>query len=161
VALLLVTAAQAESPYERDQREQLERYQKQHGLSPQVQQTQRWEQEWRQQHPNEPMPNLGVLEKLHRQETINNMNQGFAKLRADRQVKLQQEHQMARQIQQRALDTQRITWSAQQWANWEKEYSRQHRQQAEDYAKTWELSGQMAREEAAREADEKRRKQGY
>jgi len=73
-----VTAVHAETPYERDQREQLEKYQQQHGLSPQVLQAQRWQQEWRQQHPNEPMPTLGALEKLHRQEILQNMNQDLS-----------------------------------------------------------------------------------
>ena len=77
-------AAHAETPYERDQREQLEKAQREGTLSPQVAQRLRWEQEWRTQHPGEPMPNPGQMQKLHRDEIIANTNAGFAKMRAPR-----------------------------------------------------------------------------
>ena len=48
VALSGVKVVRAESPYERDQREQLEKYQQQRGLSPQQLQVQRWQQEWQE-----------------------------------------------------------------------------------------------------------------
>lgn len=153
-------AARAESPYERDQRQMLEKYQREHGLSPQVQQAQRWQQEWRQQHPNEPMPNLGVLEKMHRQETLDNMNQGFARMRAQRQAQLKHDYLVSRQHQQHLLDAQHITWTAQQWQQWDREYDRQQRQSAEDYLKGVAQAGAMAREEAARDEAERIRKSG-
>jgi hypothetical protein len=155
-----VSAARAESPYERDQRQMLEQYQREHGLSPQVQQAQRWQQEWRQQHPNEPMPNFGELEKLHRQEIIANMNQGFAKMRQARQAKLQHDYLMSRQHQQQILAAQHITWNAQQWKEWDRQYDLEQQQRANDYLKAAALSGQMAREEAARDESERIRRGG-
>jgi hypothetical protein len=153
-----VTAARAESPYERDQREMLERYQQQHGLSPQVQQSQRWQREWRQQHPNEPMPNFAELEKLHRQEITDNMHAGFAKMRQARQAELQRNYQMSRQNQEQKLAAQHITWSAQQWKDWDRDYDLQQQQRAQDYLKAAAQAGEFARAEKAREEEEKARK---
>jgi hypothetical protein len=155
-----VTAAQAETPYEKDQREMLERDQREHGTSAQVQQRLRWEKEWRQQHPNEPMPSAGALQKLHREEIISNMNQGFARMRQERQAKLQQDYLLSKQIQQRKLAEQHITWSAEQWKNWDREYDRAMQQRAQDYLKAVEQAGEFARAEKAREEEEKLRKTG-
>ncbi|MGA9027458.1 MAG: hypothetical protein WB440_15500 [Steroidobacteraceae bacterium] len=149
--MLRAGAAHAESPFERDQREQLEKYQKEHGLSPQVQQTLRWQQEWRQQHPSEPMPNPGELQKLHRQEIINNTNQGFAKMRQARQAKLQHDYLLSKQHQAQILASQHITWTPQQWKEWDRQYDLQQQRIAQDYLKAAAMSGQMAREEAAQE----------
>ena len=153
-----VTAAHAETPYEKDQREMLERYQHEHGTSAQVLQGQRWQQEWRQQHPNEPMPSFGALEKLHRQEIISNTNQGFARMRQERQAKLQRDYLLSKQNQQRILASQHITWSAQQWKNWDREYDLTMQQRAQDYLKAVEQAGEMARAEKAREEEEKLRR---
>lgn len=152
-----VTMAQAETPYENNQREMLERYQKEHGLSPQVQQAERWKQEWRQQHPNEPMPSFGELEKLHRQEIISNMNRDFAKMRQERQAKLKRDYLFSKQIQQRKLAEQHITWTARQWKQWDKEYDQAMQQRAQDYLKAVEQAGEMARIERERDEEEKRR----
>jgi hypothetical protein len=154
-AILGAATARAESPYERDQREQLEKYQRDHGLSPQVQQRLRWEDEWRRQHPGEPVPNLGVLEKLHRDEITAEIRQSGAAMWAARQVKLQHDYQMSRQHQEQINAAQHLTWTAQQWANWNRDYDRGQQQAAQDYLKAAALSGQMAREEAAREEQEK------
>jgi hypothetical protein len=151
--LLCATAARAETPYERDQRQMLEQYQQQHGLSPQVQQAQRWQQEWKQQHPNEPMPSFGALEKLHRSEIIANTNEGFAKGRAARQAELQHNYELSRQNQARMLAAQGITWSKQQWDAWNKQYDLAMRQQANDYLKAVAQAGEMSRTEMAREED--------
>lgn len=151
--------AQAETPYERDQREQLDKYQREHGVSPQVSQAQRWEREWRQQHPNEPMPSFGALEKLHRQETLSNMNQGFAAMRQRRQEELQRNYRMARQHQQHILDAQHIRWSAQQWEAWNRQYDLEQQQRAQDYLQAVQQAGEMARLEKEREEQEKLRKQ--
>ena len=151
------TMAQAESPYEKNQREMLERYQKEHGLSPQVQQAERWKQEWRQQHPNEPMPSFGELEKLHRQEIISNTNRDFAKMRQERQAKLKRDYLLSKQHQQRQLAEQHITWTPEQWKQWDREYDLAMQQRAKDYLKAVEQAGEMARIERAREEEEQRR----
>jgi hypothetical protein len=159
-ALLLPAAARAESPFERDQREQLEKYQREHGLSPEVQRRLRWEKEWREQHPNEPMPNAGVLQKMHRQEIIATTNQDFAQMRQRRQTELQHNYLLSKQRQQRLLDAQHITWTPQQWKEWDREYDREQRQQAEDYLKAVAQAGEMSRTEAAREEQERIRRSG-
>jgi len=160
-SMLWVTAAWAESPYEKDQRAMLEQYQREHGLSAQVQQGQRWQQEWRQQHPNEPMPSFGALEKLHRQEINANMNQGFAKMRQARQAQLQHDYLLSKQHQQRMLAAQHITWTAQQCKDWDREYDREMQQRANNYLKAVAQSGEMARAEAVREENERILRRGY
>ena len=155
-----VTAAHAETPYERDQREQLQKYQQQHGLSPQVLQTQRWQQEWRLQHPNEPTPTPGALQKLHRQETLENINQGFVKMRQERQAQLQREYLLSKQSQQRILDSQHISWTPQQWKEWDRQYDLAQQQKAKDYLKAVAEAGEMSKTEMAREEQERIRKSG-
>ena len=125
--------------------------QAQQGLSPQVQQSERWKQEWYQQHPNEPLPSFGVLEKMHRGEIIQNMNNGFAQMRQRRQAELQHEYQMAKEHQKQINDTQHVTWTAAQWKNWDVEYDRQKQQQAQDYLNAIKQSGEMQREEWRRQ----------
>ncbi|MDB6062427.1 MAG: hypothetical protein JWM78_2530 [Verrucomicrobiaceae bacterium] len=142
----------AETPYEADQRQQMEAYQRTHGVSAQVQQSQRWEQEWRQQHPNEPVPNAGVLQKLHRQETLNNINQGFAKMRQERQAKLQQDYAFAKQRQQQMLAAQHITWTPQQWQNWDRQYDQSQQAQAQAYLDGIKKAGEI--QEAERQQRE-------
>jgi hypothetical protein len=126
-----VATAGAETPFEKSQREDQEHYQQQHGVSPQAAQARRWEQEWRQQHPNEPMPSFGALEKMHRQEIIANTNRGFAAMRKARQQQLQREYLMARQLQQRQLDARHVVWSPQQWHRWDQQYEQEHQQAAQ------------------------------
>jgi len=155
-----VTAVYAETPFERDQREQLEKYQREHGLSPQVLQAQRWQQEWRQQHPNEPMPTLGDLEKLHRQEILHNMNQDFAKMRQARQAQLQREYLLSKQHQQQILASQHVTWTPQQWKNWDRQYDLAQQQKAQDYLKAVAEAGAMSRTEMAQEEQDRIRKSG-
>jgi hypothetical protein len=155
-----VKAVQAETPYERDQREQLETYQQQHALSPQVLQAQRWQQEWRQQHPNEPMPTLGALEKLHRQEILQNMNQDFAKMRQERQAQLQREYLLSKQNQMRILASQHVTWTPQQWKEWDRQYDLAQQQKAQDYLNAVRQAGEMSRTEMAQEEQDRIRKSG-
>jgi hypothetical protein len=121
-------------------------------------QAERWKQEWRQQHPNEPMPSFGALEKLHREEIISNTNQDFAKMRQERQAKLKRDYLLSKQNQQRKLASQHITWTAEQWKQWDREYDLAMQQRAQDYLKAVELDGEMARAEKAREEEEKLRK---
>src|ERR1700689_5890452 len=155
-----VTAVHAETPYERDQREQLEKYQQQHGLSPQVLQAQRWQQEWRQQHPNEPMPTLGPLEKLHRQEILQNMNQEFAKMRQERQAQLQREYLLSKQHQQQILESQHVTWTPQQWKEGDRQYDLAQHQKAQDYLNAVRQAGEMSRTEMAQEEQDRIRRSG-
>ena len=101
--------------------------------SPQVLQYERWKREWVQQHPGEPIPNLGVLEHLHESEIIANTNEAMARMWQARQAQLQWEYQRARLNQQRALVAQHIVWTAEQWKAWDREYDLQARQRAQDY----------------------------
>lgn len=126
-------AAYAESPYEQDQRQQLEQYQREHGLSPAVVQAQRWKREWQEQHPNEPVPNAGVLQKLHRQETLDNIQRGFTKMRQERDAELLRNYQLSRQHQQRILAAQHVTWTAEQWREWNRQYDEGLRAQVRSY----------------------------
>jgi len=148
-------AANAETPYERDQREQLEKAQREGKLSPDVVQRLRWEQEWRTQHPGEPMPNPGQMQKLHRDEIIANTNAGFAKMRAQRQAQLQHEYQLSRANQQRQLDAQHVHWTAQQWQQWDRQYDAAQRQKAQDYLNAVKQAGEI--NQAEREHDEQQR----
>ena len=144
----------AETPYERDQREQLEKAQREGKLSPQVAQRLRWEQEWRTQHPGEPMPNAGQMQKLHRDEIIANTNAGFARMRAQRQAELQRQYQLSRANQQRQLAAQHITWTPQQWQAWDRQYDRAQQQKARDYLNGVRQAGEidsMQREQAERD----------
>lgn len=153
-----LTAALAETPYERDQREQIEKARREHGLSPQVEQAERCKRQWREQHPNEPMPSFGALEKLHRDEIMANMNRGFADMRQQRQAQLQRNYLMAKQHQQQVLAAAQVSWTPQQWQQWDRQYDLEQQKRAQDYLKAVELSGQMAREEAARDEAERMRK---
>ena len=151
----LAGAAHAETPYERDQREQLEKAQREGTLSPQVQQRLRWEAEWRQQHPGEPMPNPGEMQKLHRAEIIANSNAGFAKMRAQRQADLQREYQLSRTNQQRQLDARHITWTPAQWKEWDRQYDRAQQQKAQDYLNAVRQAGEIDRMQREQEERDK------
>ena len=93
---------------------------------PQVQQYERWKQEWYQQHPNEPLPIFPVLEKMHHGEIIQNMNNDFALMRQRRQAELQHEYQLSKQHQEQINAAQHVTWTAAQWKNWDREYDQQN-----------------------------------
>lgn len=155
LAICWTLDTRAESPYERDQRQQMERAQQAGTLSPDAQKMLRWQQEWRQKHPGEPMPNAGRLEKMHRDEITATMNQDWANRRALRQEQLKRNYLMARQMQARQLARQRITWTPQQWKQWDEEYVAQQKQDAQDYLKAWAQMGEMARQEKEREEQEK------
>jgi hypothetical protein len=157
-ALSWIGTAMAETPYERDQREQMEKARREHRLSPQVEQAERWKQEWRQQHPNEPMPSFGVLEKLHEKEIIANTNRQFAVMRQQRQAELQRNYLLSKQHQQALLAAAHITWTPQQWQQWDREYDLEQQRRAQDYLKASALAGEMARQEAARDEAERMRK---
>jgi len=125
--------------------------QAQQSPSPQVLQYERWKQEWYQQHPNEPLPILPVLEKMHRGEIIQNMNNDFAQMRQRRQAELQHEYQVSRQHQEQINAAQHVTWTPAQWKNWDSEYDRQKQQQAQDYLNAIKQAGEMQREEWRRQ----------
>ena len=93
LAVISVNSVQAQTwaeqqAYNRERTRQALQQQAQQGYSPQVQQGMRWENEWRQQHPGQPMPSFGALEKMHRSETMQNMNAGFDRMRQNRQREL-------------------------------------------------------------------------
>jgi len=126
--------------------------QAQQAPSEQVQQYERWKQEWYQQHANEPLPSFPVLEKMHHGEIIQNMNNGFAQMRQRRQAELQHEYQMSRQHQEQVNAAKHVTWTAAQWKSWDVEYDRQKHQQAQDYLNAIKQAGEMQREEWRRES---------
>ena len=95
---------------------------------------------------------MGILEKMHRGEIIQNMNNDFAQMRQRRQAELQHEYQMSRQHQEHINAAQHVTWTAAQWKNWDNEYDRQKQQQAQDYLNAIKQAGEMQREEWRREA---------
>ena len=65
---------------------------------------------------------------------------------------------MAKQRQQQLLTAAHVTWTPQQWQQWDRQYDLEQQKRAQDYLKAAELSGQMAREEAARDEAERMRK---
>jgi hypothetical protein len=79
-------------------------------------------------------------------------------MRQERQAKLKRDYLLSKQNQQRKLASQHITWTAEQWKQWDREYDLAMQQRAQDYLKAVELDGEMARAEKAREEEEKLRK---
>jgi len=161
---MVATAAQADNPSWAEQQARNQEMTRQAlsqrpKLAPQVLQSERWRQEWIQQHPGQPVPSFGVLEHLHAAETMSEINSGFDKMREARQAQLQQEHQMAKKMQERTLAAQNIKWSAQQWQNWDNEYDQQMHQRANEYSEAVRQSGEAARMEALE--DQRRKTMGY
>jgi hypothetical protein len=159
LAIVFATAACAETPYEADQRRQLEQYQKTHPVSPQVAQAQRWEREWREQHPNEPMPSFAKLEKMHQAELLANNKLAGQRMWAAHNAELKRNHDWARESQRKQLAAKHITWTPQQWRQWENRYDEEQKQRARDYVKAFGEMGENARLEAQRDEEERRRKQ--
>ncbi len=159
LAIVFATAACAETPYEADQRKQLEQYQKTHPVSPQVAQAQRWEREWREQHPNEPMPSFGQLEKMHQKELLDNNKLAGQRMWDAHAAEVKRNHDWARESQQKQLAAKHITWTPQQWQQWEQRYNAEQAQRARDYVKAFGEMGDNARLEAARDEEARRRKQ--
>ncbi len=165
LALLVAAAsgwplpARAESPYERDQREMLEKARREQTLSPQAERALRWEREWREQHPGQPVPNAGVLQKLHRQETLDITNADFDRMRAARQAELKREYLLSRRNQAQKLAAQHVTWTAQQWREWDRAYDLAQQKKAQDYLKASEQAGEIFRLQREREEQEKLWKQ--
>jgi len=109
-----------------------------------------WKREWMQQHPGEPVPTGGALEKMHRAEILQTMNQDFAQMRANRQAALQRDYLRAKTQQQQELAARHVTWSSAQWQNWDREYDQGQRQNAQDYLNGVKQVGDMEREERRR-----------
>lgn len=116
---------------------------------PQVVQYERWKQEWVQQHPGEPVPNLGELEKLHHDEIMSNIQRDGAAMWARRRQEVQAKYQMARQVQERRNAAQHVSWTKQQWDRWDKQYDQDQQQQARDYVNAFGKMGEDARIEQA------------
>lgn len=91
---------------------------------------------------------------MHRGEIMQNMNSGFARMRQNRQTELQRNHLWAKQNQENILARQHITWSSQQWANWDRQYDQEERQRANDYLEAARQAGEL--DKAAREEEERR-----
>ena len=126
--------------------------QAQQPVRPQVLQYQRWQNEWRQQHPGEAMPSLGVLEHMHENELVANTQADGQRMWAARQAQLKANYQTARQMQERKNAAQHVTWNSQQWENWDKAYDQQMHQQAIDYEHAREQAGEELRAEMAEQA---------
>lgn len=111
----------------------------------------RWQAEWRTQHPGEPMPNDGKLQKLHRDELMQQSRADWAAGRKIRQEELRHEYLMSRANQQHINAKNGVKWTDAQWRAWDQRYSDEHKKQAEDFARNWEMMGEMARQRAAQE----------
>jgi hypothetical protein len=126
--------------------------QAQQPVRPQVLQYQRWENEWKQQHPGQPTPNLGVLEHMHEKELVANTRADGQRMWAARQAELKANYLKARQMQQQRNAAQHVTWNSQQWANWDKAYDQQMHQQAIDYEHAREQAGEILRAQMEEQA---------
>jgi hypothetical protein len=125
-------------------------------VRPQVLQAERWKREWMQQHPGEPVPSMGVLEHLHEGEIIANVKADGKRMHQARQAELQRNYKLAREHQAHVLASQHITWSTQQWNDWDREYDRQMKQRADEYREAIKQAGEIERAE-----EERRRMMGY
>jgi hypothetical protein len=112
-------------------------------------QSQRWENEWRQQHPGQPMPNAGQLQKMHSAEIQGNIKNGWAQMRQRQAVKANEEYQMATEISKRNAARDGVTWSK---AQFERDYDQSHKDQADAYLE----SVRQSREISDTEAEDRR-----
>lgn len=115
----------------------------------------RWQAEWRTQHPGEHMPSDGVLQKLHRDELIQQSNADWAAGRKLRQEDLRREYLLSRYNQQQINAKSGIKWNDAQWRAWDQRYSDEHKKQAEDFVKNWQMMSEMARQQVMREEYER------
>jgi hypothetical protein len=111
----------------------------------------RWQAQYRAEHPGQPMPNDGVLQKLHRDELIKQTNADWDAGRKERQDELKREYLLSRYNQQQINTKNGVKWTDAQWRAWDQRYSDEHQKQAEDFAKSWALMGEMARQQAMQE----------
>jgi hypothetical protein len=163
-ALFSANAVQADNPSWAEQQArnlELTRQNRQRPavVAPEVAQFEKWKQEWMQQHPNEPAPTTGKLEHVHEAEINANLNARYAQMWQARQADLKQNYQRAKQNQERALTAQHVTWTPQQWQNWDREYDQQMRQTANDYLENVRQSGEFARDQA--QEQQRHKDQGY
>jgi hypothetical protein len=105
------------------------------------------------------VPTTGQLEHIHEAEINANLNARYAKMWQARQADLKQTYQRAKQNQERALAAQHVTWTAQQWQNWDREYDQQMRKNANDYLENVRQSGEFARDQA--QEQQRQKEQGY
>ena len=115
----------------------------------------RWQAQWRTEHPGQPMPNDGVLQKLHRDELLQLSNAGWEAGRKQRQEELKREYLLSRYNQQQINVKNGVTWNDAQWRTWDQRYNAEHKQQAEDFVRNWAAMGEMARQQAAQEEFER------
>jgi hypothetical protein len=127
------------------------------GLTPQAQQAARWQREWTEQHPGEPMPSFGKLEKMHRGEIIQGINSTWNQTRQNRQNELRSNYLLSRRNQEQKLAAQHVTWSPQQWSNWDTEYRQQMQQHAKDYLEGVRQAGEIWQYQE----DERKRRETY
>jgi hypothetical protein len=126
--------------------------QAQQPVRPQVLQYQRWQKEWTEAHPGEPMPTLGQFEHMHEAEIVQQVHDDGQRMWAARQAKLKADYAQAKQMQAQKNAAQHVTWTSQQWAAWDKAYDNQKRQEANDYLKAQAQAGEELRAEMAEQA---------
>lgn len=103
----------------------------------------RWENEWRTQHPGQPMPNFGQLEKMHRGETLNNINNGFNAMRARRQQELSRNKSLAKQLYAKQIGKPGGTLSASEEQAFNRQYDNDQREYAEDFKRGQQQAGEI------------------
>ncbi|MEO8466802.1 MAG: hypothetical protein ABI640_15805 [Gammaproteobacteria bacterium] len=130
-AVLCVTAAQGQETY--------------------MQKIDRWQKEFRKDHPGQPMLSDGQLQKLHRDELIAQSNKDMADGRELRQQQLRHEYLLLRHDQMQTNAKNGVTWNAAQWRAWDEEYNRQREDQARAWLQAWYQMGELAREQAIQE----------
>jgi hypothetical protein len=67
---------------------------------------------------------------------------------------------LSKQHQQQILTSQHVTWTAQQWKEWDKQYDLAQQQKAQDYLNALRQAGEMSRTEMAQEEQERIRRSG-
>jgi len=137
-AVLCATAAQGQETY--------------------MQKLDRWQKEFRRDHPGEQMPNDGQLQKMHRDELIAQTNKDMAKGRELRQQELRHEYLLLRHNQMQVNAKNGVTWTDAQWRAWDEEYNRQREDEARAWLQAWYQMGQLAREQAIQEEFDRARR---
>ena len=112
---------------------------------------QRWTEEWKQQHPGQPVPNAGLIEKMHSAEIKQQIQQSGREMWAKRQADIRADYQAARHRQELQNQANHVTWTAGQWAQWNDSYQAARKAEAAAYMNGSGMSGEMARKEARRQ----------
>ncbi|MDR3615972.1 MAG: hypothetical protein P4L53_20610 [Candidatus Obscuribacterales bacterium] len=131
--------------------QQLMQQQASQPVNPSTLQAQRWQDEWRQQHPGESMPNAGQLQKMHSTEIQNSITNGFAAMRQRQSAKSREEYDLATQISKRNAAQSGVPWSK---AQFDRDYEQSHIDHAKAYLEAVRQAGEIGE---MQEEDRKRR----